>query len=90
MADRGSGSTCTDTRWYWALTEHIYRYNHHNSGNATSLANGVHTVNECKCLLARKCYSPSSLKFAVLVVDGFLEQIRFFTTLVLNADEFEA
>ncbi|KAM5533864.1 hypothetical protein V8D89_012527 [Ganoderma adspersum] len=62
----------TDTRWYWALTEHIYRYNHHNSGNATSLANGVHTVNE------------------FLVVDGFLEQIRFFTTLILNADEFEA
>ncbi|PIL24979.1 hypothetical protein GSI_12866 [Ganoderma sinense ZZ0214-1] len=62
----------TDTRWYWALTEHIYRYNHHNAGNGTSLANGVHTVNE------------------FLVVDSFLEVIRFFTTLILNVDEFEA
>ncbi len=38
----------TDTRYYWALTEHIYRYNHHNSGNGTALSNGVHTINECE------------------------------------------
>ena len=40
-----------DTRYYWALTRHIYRYNHHNSGNGTSLSNGVHTVNECELIL---------------------------------------
>ncbi|ETW78967.1 Metallo peptidase M20 [Heterobasidion irregulare TC 32-1] len=36
----------TDTRYYWKLTSHIFRYNHHNSGNGSALANGVHTVNE--------------------------------------------
>ncbi|EEB98096.1 hypothetical protein MPER_02456 [Moniliophthora perniciosa FA553] len=37
----------TDTRYYWKLTDHIFRYNHKNSGNETNrLANGVHTVNE--------------------------------------------
>ncbi|KAK7060895.1 hypothetical protein VNI00_000628 [Paramarasmius palmivorus] len=37
----------TDTRYYWHLTDHIFRYNHRNSGNeANRLANGVHTVNE--------------------------------------------
>ncbi|THH12982.1 hypothetical protein EW146_g7187 [Bondarzewia mesenterica] len=36
----------TDTRYYWNLTRHIFRYNHHNSGNGSALANGVHTVNE--------------------------------------------
>ncbi|CDO73281.1 hypothetical protein BN946_scf185008.g43 [Trametes cinnabarina] len=62
----------TDTRYYWALTPHIYRYNHANSGNGTALENGVHTVNES------------------IDVDAFLEMIRFFTTLILNADEFSA
>ncbi|KAI0741917.1 carboxypeptidase S [Daedaleopsis nitida] len=62
----------TDTRYYWALTPHIYRYNHHNSGNGTALSNGVHTVNE------------------FMEADAFLEVIRFFTTLILNADEFTA
>ncbi|KAI0820814.1 carboxypeptidase S [Trametes gibbosa] len=62
----------TDTRYYWALTPHIYRYNHHNSGNGTALANGVHTINES------------------IDADAFLEMIKFFTTLILNADEFRA
>ncbi|KAI0793902.1 carboxypeptidase S [Fomes fomentarius] len=62
----------TDTRYYWALTPHIYRYNHHNSGNGTALANGVHTVNE------------------FIEADAFIEVIRFFTTLILNANEFKA
>jgi len=61
----------TDTRYYWKLTEHIFRYNHHNSHNASSLAGGVHTVNEH------------------LPADTFVEMIRFFTTLILNADESE-
>ncbi|RDX54257.1 carboxypeptidase S [Lentinus brumalis] len=62
----------TDTRYYWALTEHIYRYNHHNSGNGTALSNGVHTINES------------------IDADAFLEMIRFFSTLILNADEYTA
>ncbi|THU99115.1 carboxypeptidase S [Dendrothele bispora CBS 962.96] len=37
----------TDTRYYWALSEHIFRYNHKNSRIGTNrLANGIHTVNE--------------------------------------------
>ncbi|KAI0766929.1 carboxypeptidase S [Trametes elegans] len=62
----------TDTRYYWALTPHIYRYNHHNSGNGTALSDGVHTINES------------------IDADAFLEMIKFFATLILNADEFSA
>ncbi|KAI0352309.1 carboxypeptidase S [Trametes cingulata] len=62
----------SDTQYYWALTPHIYRYNHHNSGNGTVLDDGLHTVNES------------------IDVDAFLEMIRFFTTLILNADEFRS
>ncbi|KAL1941154.1 hypothetical protein VTO73DRAFT_7366 [Trametes versicolor] len=62
----------TDTRYYWALTPHIYRYNHYNAGNGTFLDNGVHTINES------------------IEVDSFLEMIKFFTTLILNTDEFRA
>ncbi|KAI0924588.1 hypothetical protein AcW2_005436 [Taiwanofungus camphoratus] len=58
----------TDTRYYWPLTSHIFRYTHYNAGSGTGL-NGVHTVNEA------------------LIVDNFIEMIRFFTTLILNADE---
>ncbi|KII87433.1 hypothetical protein PLICRDRAFT_177181 [Plicaturopsis crispa FD-325 SS-3] len=58
----------TDTRYYWKLTEHIFRYNHHNAGKGDGTG-GVHTVNEN------------------LELDSFLEMIRFFTTLILNADE---
>ncbi|KAI0272775.1 carboxypeptidase S [Gloeopeniophorella convolvens] len=36
----------TDTRYYWDLTPHIIRYNHHNAGSGRALGNGVHTVNE--------------------------------------------
>ncbi|KDQ61781.1 hypothetical protein JAAARDRAFT_31262 [Jaapia argillacea MUCL 33604] len=35
----------TDTRGYWKLTKHIFRYNHANAGNGTGLS-GLHTVNE--------------------------------------------
>ncbi|KAF4569828.1 hypothetical protein EYR40_008808 [Pleurotus pulmonarius] len=59
----------TDTRYYWKLSDHIFRYNHHNQGNSSNVLGGVHTVNES------------------LDVDAFLEMIRFFTTLILNADE---
>ncbi|EPS94576.1 hypothetical protein FOMPIDRAFT_1063152 [Fomitopsis schrenkii] len=58
----------TDTRYYWKLTPHIFRYTHYNAGNGSSLS-GVHTVNEA-------CDA-----------QNFIEMIRFFTTLILNADE---
>ncbi|KAH7885806.1 hypothetical protein F5I97DRAFT_1808549 [Phlebopus sp. FC_14] len=55
-----------DTRHYWNLTKHIFRYGHR--GTADSY-NGAHTVNEA------------------IRAQGFLEQIRFFTRLILNADQ---
>jgi len=38
-------SANTDTRYYWDLTRHIFRYNHYNNGNGSSMS-GIHTVNE--------------------------------------------
>ena len=38
----------TDTRFYWALTRHIFRYNHHGAEGTNPLS-GAHTVNECEC-----------------------------------------
>ncbi|KAL1744842.1 hypothetical protein HDZ31DRAFT_63732 [Schizophyllum fasciatum] len=42
----GIPSGNTDTRFYWNLTPHIFRYNHRNSGKGGGLNAGVHTVNE--------------------------------------------
>lgn len=36
----------TDTRFYWKLTDHIFRYGHLGVANGGSLPSGVHTVNE--------------------------------------------
>lgn len=37
----------TDTRFYWNLTRHIFRYSHQNGGkNDNPLSRGIHTVNE--------------------------------------------
>ncbi|KAJ2920853.1 hypothetical protein H1R20_g16240, partial [Candolleomyces eurysporus] len=37
----------TDTKFYWNLTQHIYRYSHLNGGkNDNPLSRGIHTVNE--------------------------------------------
>jgi Gly-Xaa carboxypeptidase len=36
----------TDTRFYWNLSPHIFRYNHHNAGSAKNPLGGIHTVNE--------------------------------------------
>jgi len=55
----------TDTRFYWDLSKHIFRYDHMNVKGMQ----GIHTVNEA------------------LAADSFLEMIRFFTKLILNADE---
>jgi Gly-Xaa carboxypeptidase len=35
-----------DTRYYWKLTEHIFRYGHSDGNGGGSLGSGVHTVNE--------------------------------------------
>ncbi|KAF8074977.1 carboxypeptidase S [Lyophyllum atratum] len=65
----GMSSGNTDTRYYWQLSKHIFRYNHNNGGKDPNDQFGIHTVNEH------------------IEVDGFVEMIRFFTTLILNADE---
>ncbi|KAH7929100.1 carboxypeptidase S [Leucogyrophana mollusca] len=36
----------TDTRYYWKLTEHIFRYGHQEGASGGALPSGVHTVNE--------------------------------------------
>ncbi|KAJ7116598.1 hypothetical protein C8R44DRAFT_926893 [Mycena epipterygia] len=61
----------TDTRYYWALSRHIFRYGHGNSkGRALGdLRDGMHTVDES------------------IDADDFVEMVRFFVTLILNADE---
>jgi Gly-Xaa carboxypeptidase len=45
-----------DTRYYWKLTEHIFRYGHMDGASGGSLSSGVHTVNEGETtfLLSRK------------------------------------
>jgi Gly-Xaa carboxypeptidase len=58
----------TDTRFYWDLSPHIFRYNHNGAQPGNPLG-GVHTVNENAN------------------INSFLEIIRFFSTLILNADE---
>ncbi|KAJ4479573.1 carboxypeptidase S [Lentinula edodes] len=57
----------TDTRFYWNLTENIFRYSHR--GDRDDVYNGMHTINEA------------------LRGDAFIEEIRFFTMLILNVDE---
>ncbi|KAG6910025.1 hypothetical protein DXG01_013749 [Tephrocybe rancida] len=42
----GMSSGNTDTRYYWDLTKHIFRYNHRNGGKKANRLSGVHTVNE--------------------------------------------
>lgn len=59
----------SDTRFYWNLSEHIFRYNHGNGGDGSDGLKGIHTVNEN------------------MDVDAFVEMIRFFTAIILNADE---
>jgi Gly-Xaa carboxypeptidase len=42
----------TDTRFYWKLSPHIFRYNHRNAVGSNS--SGIHTVNECTLTLCVK------------------------------------
>ncbi|PIL25219.1 hypothetical protein GSI_13108 [Ganoderma sinense ZZ0214-1] len=62
----GMSTGNTDTKHYWKLTKHIFRYGHTNHADTF---NGAHTVNEA------------------LRGEGFIETIRFFTWVILNADE---
>ncbi|KAG1908133.1 uncharacterized protein F5891DRAFT_1179654 [Suillus fuscotomentosus] len=46
MVSPGIMSGNTDTRFYWKLTDHIFRYGHLEAAGGGSLPSGVHTVNE--------------------------------------------
>ncbi|KAJ7733233.1 hypothetical protein DFH07DRAFT_871009 [Mycena maculata] len=62
-----SPSLGLDTRFYWNLTRHIFRYSHY--GDRDDYYNGLHTVNEA------------------VRGEAVVEQVRFFTMLILNSDE---
>jgi Gly-Xaa carboxypeptidase len=65
----------TDTRYYWDLTRHIFRYIQNDGdafGSDSALPPGIHTVNE------------------YAVMGNIVEMVRFYTTLILNADESSA
>ncbi|KAF7309691.1 Gly-X carboxypeptidase [Mycena indigotica] len=68
----GMSTGNTDTRYYWKLSRSIFRYNHKGTIGLKNRLSGVHTVNEGKSAMS---------------ADSLLEVIRFFTTLILNADE---
>ncbi len=77
-----------DTRYYWKLTEHIFRYGHNWSGDRGWLARGAHTVNEGEySSIIHETEAILSGFVVVMFLDSYLEMIRFFTTLILNADE---
>jgi len=53
---------CTDTRFYWKLSQHIFRYNHHNAGDSTNSLGGIHTVNECQFSCKKHlCYNSNTV-----------------------------
>jgi Gly-Xaa carboxypeptidase len=43
----------TDTRFYWKLSQHIFRYNHHNAAGKDPVS-GIHTINECTLIFCVK------------------------------------
>ena len=50
----------TDTRYYWKLTRHIFRYNHNHdlfAGTGGKVGGGIHTVNEGKFFVFCKYHS---------------------------------
>ena len=77
-------SCATDTKFYWNLTENIFRYNH---VGITDM-NGTHTVNEG---IRRFCHSTFTSKYSqphsAISVDAYIEVVRFYSRLILNADE---
>ncbi|KAG8764849.1 hypothetical protein FRC12_007854 [Ceratobasidium sp. 428] len=77
----------TDTKFYWKTTKHIFRYNHH---FATDLYNGAHTANEGTSQVVRACFNRLHLLGAAYKARGFVDMIKFFTTLIINADQPDA
>ncbi|KAJ7825958.1 hypothetical protein B0H13DRAFT_2374668, partial [Mycena leptocephala] len=78
----------TDTRYYWKLSSHIFRYGHGNSAGAPEgILSGIHTVNECAYTIRDR--TDTWLIFCATAIDAdeFVEMIRFFVTLILNSDE---
>lgn len=65
----GISSVNTDTRYYWRLTPHIFRYSPFYRPDAVYSIDGLHSVNEAVSAVA------------------LTDQVRFFTLLILNADE---
>ena len=75
--------TPIDTRYYWKLSDNIYRYNHKNQIEGPG---NIHTVNESMSL-SPFAFLQSAQTIVDISIDSFLEMIEFFTTLILNADE---
>lgn len=78
-----------DTKFYWSLTRNIFRFEY----LSTDAGDGAHTVDESKPLLF-SCVSMHGLisfyPFAIEIrADNWLDSIRFYTLLILNADESE-
>ena len=73
-----------DTRFYWNLTEHIFRYSHR--GDRDDLFNGLHTVNEGDWVIPGHCVHGLTRCLAVKG-ESIMEQIRFFTKFILNCDD---
>ena len=51
------------------------------------MGGGIHTVNERMFIPLIHLKLFAELGLPDIAIDGFLEKIRFFTTLILNADE---
>ncbi|KAJ3558574.1 hypothetical protein NM688_g840 [Phlebia brevispora] len=80
----------TDTRWYWNLTRHIFRYSHIGEDDVYA---GIHTVNEGAIFEYLSSSLPDRFRttwldhHAALLARGFVERIRFHTKFILNWDE---
>lgn len=66
--DSDAGLMHLDTKYYWNLTPHIFRYGHTGGAGGGKLTSGVHTVNEgsvdVSCVLSNTLLMFSLLSFA--------------------------
>ena len=70
--------------FYWKLTPHIVRYGHKGGVDRST----IHSVNERMFYLFNFLIEVSVVRtWADIGANDFVEMIRFFTTLILNADE---
>lgn len=74
-----------DTKFYWKLTPHIFRYGHMDGAVGGTLLPGVHTVNEGT--RADRRGEHFLTWFTAISASSFVEIIRFFTALIMNVDE---